>query len=57
MIFESFIRWVKRNKVRLAAGALVAGALAPQLQPTITVIGQIIEAQSALTAESPVEGL
>lgn len=57
MIFESFIRWAKRNKVRLAAGALVAGALAPQLQPTIIAIGQIIEAQSALSAESVEGGL
>lgn len=52
MILESFIRWAKKNKARLAAGALVAGALAPQLQPTITAIDQIIEAQSALTTDT-----
>lgn len=57
MNFESFIRWAKRNKVRLAAGALVAGAIAPQLQPTITAIGQVIEAHSALTTERVEEGL
>lgn len=42
MNFESFTRWVKRNKVRLAAVALVSGALAPQLQPTIAAVSQLV---------------
>lgn len=45
MKFDSFTRWVKRNKVRLAAVALVSGALAPQLQPTIAAVSQLIEIQ------------
>lgn len=53
MKFESFTRWVKRNKVRLAAVALVSGALAPQLQPTITALSQLIDVQLSDAADTP----
>lgn len=53
MKFESFTRWVKRNKVRLAAVALVSGALAPQLQPTIMALSQLIDVQLSDAAGVP----